>query len=127
RRGDAVVGAVRQPREGEQTSQRQKFNALVRLDTINGAPAEEASDRPEFAELTPLHPQERLLLQTKGSDYTTRIVDLITPIGKGQRGLIVAPPKTGKTLILQHVANAITSNNPDVHLMVVLVDERPEE
>ena len=126
RRGDAVTGAVRQPREGE-GNQRQKFNALVRLDSINGVPLAEATGRPDFAKLTPLYPQERLRLETTPGQVTARIVDLVAPIGKGQRGLIVAPPKAGKTIVMQQVANAITTNNPDVHLMVVLVDERPEE
>jgi transcription termination factor Rho len=125
RKGDHVVGAVRQPREGEQ--QRQKFNALVRLDQVNGSSAEESRQRPEFGKLTPLYPQERLRLETESNIITTRIVDLVAPIGKGQRGLIVSPPKAGKTLVLQAIANAITSNNPECHLMVVLVDERPEE
>jgi transcription termination factor Rho len=125
RKGDAVVGAVRQQREGE--PQRQKFNALVRLDTINGASADEARTRPEFAKLTPLYPQERLRLETDPNQLTTRIIDLIAPVGKGQRGLIVSPSKAGKTLVLQAMANAITRNNPECHLMVVLVDERPEE
>ncbi|TDE96034.1 transcription termination factor Rho [Occultella glacieicola] len=128
RRGDAITGAVRQPREGENSgNQRQKFNALVRLDTVNGAPAEEALERPEFSKLTPLYPQERLRLETRPNLITARIIDLVAPIGKGQRGLIVAPPKAGKTIIMQQIANAITTNNPEVHLMVVLVDERPEE
>ncbi|WP_235912452.1 transcription termination factor Rho [Ruania zhangjianzhongii] len=126
RRGDAVTGAVRQPRDGE-GNQRQKFNALVRLDSINGVPLAEATGRPEFTKLTPLYPQERLRLETTPGQVTARIVDLVAPIGKGQRGLIVAPPKAGKTIVMQQVANAITTNNPDVHLMVVLVDERPEE
>ncbi|WP_269326501.1 transcription termination factor Rho [Kineosporia mesophila] len=127
RKGDAVTGAVRQPREGEQANQRQKFNALVRLDTINGSAPEEARNRPEFNKLTPLYPQERLRLETEPNIISTRIIDLVAPIGKGQRGLIVSPPKAGKTLILQAIANAITQNNPECHLMVVLVDERPEE
>ena len=127
RKGDAVTGAVRQPREGESLNQRQKFNALVRLDTVNGMPPESAMDRPEFGKLTPLYPQERLRLETTENILTTRVIDLVAPIGKGQRGLIVSPPKAGKTLVLQAIANAITTNNPEVHLMVVLVDERPEE
>ncbi len=124
RRGDAVTGAVRQPKEGER---REKFNALVRLDTINGAEAEKAKERPDFNKLTPLYPQDRLRLETESSLLTTRVIDLVAPIGKGQRGLIVSPPKAGKTMVLQAIANAITTNNPEVHLMVVLVDERPEE
>ena len=125
RRGDAITGAVRQPREGEQ--QRQKFNPLVRVDTINGLEAEEAKHRPEFTKLTPLYPNERLRLETEQNQMTTRVIDLVMPIGKGQRALIVSPPKAGKTMILQAIANAITTNNPECHLMVVLVDERPEE
>ena len=126
RRGDAVTGAVRAPREGE-TGARQKFNALVRLDSVNGQDPELAKDRPEFTKLTPLYPNERLRLETESHILTTRIIDLVMPVGKGQRALIVSPPKAGKTSILQAVANAITTNNPEVHLMVVLVDERPEE
>ena len=127
RPGDAVTGAVKQPREGESAQQNKKFNALVRLDTVNGAPVEEARRRPEFTKLTPLYPQERLRLETESQIASTRIVDLVAPIGKGQRGLIVSPPKAGKTLMMQAIANAISINNPEVHLMVVLVDERPEE
>ncbi|MFB9375431.1 transcription termination factor Rho [Kineococcus gynurae] len=127
RPGDAVTGAVRQPREGEQSNQRQKFNALVRVDTVNGAPADQARNRPDFTKLTPLYPQERLRLETEPNVLTTRIIDLMSPLGKGQRGLIVAPPKAGKTMVMQAIANAITTNNPECHLMVVLVDERPEE
>ncbi|WP_345713662.1 transcription termination factor Rho, partial [Kineococcus glutinatus] len=127
RKGDAVTGAVRQPREGEQQNQRAKFNALVRVDTVNGASPEEGRRRPDFGKLTPLYPQERLRLETEHNVLTTRIIDLMAPIGKGQRGLIVSPPKAGKTMVLQAIANAITTNNPEVHLMVVLVDERPEE
>ncbi|GAB2682553.1 transcription termination factor Rho [Thalassiella azotivora] len=127
RKGDAVVGAIRQPREGEPQNQRQKFNALVRLDSVNGMNPEQARQRVEFGKLTPLYPQERLRLETEPGVLTTRIIDLVSPIGKGQRGLIVSPPKAGKTLVLQAIANAITTNNPEVHLMVVLVDERPEE
>jgi transcription termination factor Rho len=124
RKGDVVEGAIRQPREGER---REKFNALVRLDKINGLDPEAAKNRPEFAKLVPLYPQERLRLETDPSIMTTRIIDLVCPIGKGQRGLIVSPAKAGKTMILQAIANAITKNNPECHLMVVLVDERPEE
>ncbi|WP_246143887.1 transcription termination factor Rho [Actinacidiphila oryziradicis] len=124
RKGDHVTGAVRQPKDGER---REKFNALVRLDSTNGMGPDSGRGRPEFGKLTPLYPQERLRLETDPGVLTTRIIDLVAPIGKGQRGLIVAPPKTGKTMIMQAVANAITTNNPEVHLMVVLVDERPEE
>ncbi|MET9254453.1 transcription termination factor Rho [Streptomyces sp. NPDC003717] len=124
RKGDHLTGAVRQPKEGER---REKFNALVRLDSVNGMAPEHGRGRPEFNKLTPLYPQDRLRLETDPGVLTTRIIDLVSPIGKGQRGLIVAPPKTGKTMIMQAVANAITHNNPECHLMVVLVDERPEE
>ncbi|HEX7535951.1 MAG TPA: transcription termination factor Rho [Dermatophilaceae bacterium] len=127
RKGDAVTGAVRALREGEQIPARQKFNALVRLDTINGLSPEQSLNRVHFAKLTPLYPQERLRLETESNILSTRLIDLIAPIGKGQRGLIVSPAKAGKTLILQAIANAITTNNPEAHLMVVLVDERPEE
>jgi len=124
RKGDIVTGAIRQPREGER---REKFNPLVRIDTVNNDAPENAKDRPEFAKLTPLYPQERLRLETTPLNMTGRIIDLVSPVGKGQRGLIVSPPKAGKTLVMQAIANAITANNPEVHLMVVLVDERPEE
>jgi transcription termination factor Rho len=127
RRGDAVTGAVRVPREGEQPNQRQKFNPLVRLDNVNGGSVEDAKKRPDFTKLTPLYPNQRLRLETTPERLTTRVIDLIMPIGKGQRALIVSPPKAGKTTILQDIANAITKNNPECHLMVVLVDERPEE
>ena len=136
RRGDAVVGAVRQPREGEEPPQQptgrnakvNKVNALVRLDSVNGMTPEEARERPEFTKLTPLYPQERLRLENpEATKLTPRVIDIVAPIGKGQRGLIVAPPKAGKTLMMQQIANAISLNNPEVHLMVVLVDERPEE
>jgi transcription termination factor Rho len=126
RKGDAVVGAIRQPREGEGQG-RQKFNALVRIDTVNGLDLAASADRVEFGKLTPLYPQTRLRLETEPNKLSTRIIDLVAPIGKGQRGLIVSPPKAGKTLVLQAIANAIATNNPEVHLMVVLVDERPEE
>ena len=124
RKGDAIVGSVRQPREGER---REKFNPLVKVDTVNGLDIESARNRPEFSKLTPLYPQDRLRLETTPSNLTTRVIDLVAPIGKGQRGLIVSPPKAGKTMVLQSIANAISQNNPEVHLMVVLVDERPEE
>ncbi|HET8868716.1 MAG TPA: transcription termination factor Rho, partial [Agrococcus sp.] len=127
RKGDAVVGAIKQPREGEQQSNRQKYNALVRVDSINGQSAEDSLTRVEFSKLTPLYPQERLRLETTPNKLSTRVIDLVAPIGKGQRGLIVSPPKAGKTLVMQAIANAIAENNPEVHLMIVLVDERPEE
>ncbi|GAA4791638.1 transcription termination factor Rho [Rothia endophytica] len=126
RKGDAVVGTIRAPRENDNSS-RQKFNALVQLTSINGMTPEEAKGRREFNKLTPLYPNERLRLETDAKKISTRVIDLVAPIGKGQRGLIVAPPKAGKTLMLQSIANAITTNNPEVHLMMVLVDERPEE
>jgi transcription termination factor Rho len=124
RKGDVVTGQVRQPREGER---KEKFNALITLETVNGVTPDEARNRVEFGKLTPLYPQERLRLETEPNILTTRVIDLIAPIGKGQRGLIVSPPKAGKTMVLQSIANAITTNNPECHLMVVLVDERPEE
>ena len=131
RRGDAIIGQVKAPREGQNNYQggrnRQKYNPLVRVDTINGMTVEEARQRPEFSKLTPLYPNQRLRLETDPKILTTRVIDLIMPIGKGQRALIVSPPKAGKTTILQNVANAIAKNNPECYLMVVLVDERPEE
>ncbi len=127
RRGDAVTGAVRAPREGEAQQQRQKFNPLVRLDSVNGLGPESALNRPEFTKLTPLYPNQRLRLETESHILTTRVIDLVMPVGKGQRALIVSPPKAGKTMVMQAIANAITTNNPECHLMVVLVDERPEE
>ncbi|MGW5285930.1 transcription termination factor Rho [Rhodococcus pyridinivorans] len=127
RRGDAITGAVRVPREGEQGNQRQKFNPLVRLDTVNGREVDSAKRRPEFNKLTPLYPNQRLRLETQPNILTTRVIDLVMPIGKGQRALIVSPPKAGKTTVLQDIANAIAVNNPECYLMVVLVDERPEE
>ncbi|WP_031464584.1 transcription termination factor Rho [Sciscionella sediminilitoris] len=125
RRGDAITGVIKQPREGEQ--QRQKFNPLVRVDTVNGVEPDQAKRRPEFGKLTPLYPNERIRLETEQNKLTTRVIDLIMPVGKGQRALIQAPPKAGKTTILQDIANAIATNNPECYLMVVLVDERPEE
>ena len=124
RKGDAVTGVIRQPNEGER---REKFNPLVRVDTLNGMSVEDSRQRPDFAKLTPLYPQQRLRLETDPANLTTRVIDIVSPIGKGQRGLIVSPPKAGKTMVLQAIANAITANNPECHLMVVLVDERPEE
>ncbi len=127
RKGDAVQGSIRAPREGDRRNQRQKFVPLQAIDTINGLSVEEAQSRPQFAKLTPLYPQERLKQETTPNRILGRIIDLVAPIGKGQRGLIVSPPKAGKTITLQNIANAISANNPEVHLMVVLVDERPEE
>ncbi len=126
RKGDAITGTVRPPRPGER-GQRQKFNALAGVDKVNGQSPDDARHRPAFGDLTPLYPQHRLHLETEPRNMTNRVIDLVAPIGKGQRGLIVSPPKAGKTLVLQSIANAITTNNPEVHLMVVLVDERPEE
>ena len=125
RKGDHVVGAIRPARENENS--RQKYNPLVRIDKVNGLEPDKARERKEFGKLTPLYPQQRLRLEGEPQNLTTRIIDLVAPIGKGQRGLIVSPPKAGKTMVLQRIANAITTNNPEVHLMVVLVDERPEE
>ena len=127
RKGDAIVGAIRAPREGETPNPRQKFNALVQLTSVNGKKPEDNKERVEFNKLVPLYPTERLRLETDPKKVGPRVIDLVAPIGKGQRGLIVSPPKAGKTLILQSIANAITTNNPEVHLMMVLVDERPEE
>ncbi|NTV40099.1 MAG: transcription termination factor Rho, partial [Demequinaceae bacterium] len=126
RKGDAVSGLARLPRPGER-GQRQKFSALASVDKVNGMDPAEAMVRPHFGDLTPLYPQARLHLETDPRNLTNRVIDLVAPIGKGQRGLIVSPPKAGKTLVLQSIANAIAVNNPEVHLMVVLVDERPEE
>ncbi|MFU0517067.1 transcription termination factor Rho [Gardnerella pickettii] len=127
RKGDAVQGSIRAPREGDRRNQRQKFVPLQSVDSINGMSVEESQNRPQFAKLTPLYPHERLKQETTPNRMLGRIIDLVAPIGKGQRGLIVSPPKAGKTITLQNIANAIAVNNPEVHLMVVLVDERPEE
>ncbi len=124
RRGDAVIGQVRQPREGDR---KEKFNPLVRIDTVNGADPETARHRVEFQKLTPLYASQRLRLETVSTNLIGRVIDIAAPIGKGQRGLIVSPSKAGKTMIMQSIANSITTNNPECHLMVVLVDERPEE
>ena len=124
RRGDAITGQVRQPREGER---KEKFNPMVKVDSVNGSDADEAKRRVDFSKLTPLYPSERLRLEGEAGGLTGRVIDLVSPIGKGQRGLIVSPPKAGKTMVMQQVANAITENNPECHLMIVLVDERPEE
>jgi transcription termination factor Rho len=135
RKGDAVTGSIKAPREGEEPQQqtvgsrnnRQKYTPLARLETVNAMTPEDAKRRPEFTKLTPLYPQQRLRLETEQNIVTTRVIDMVAPIGKGQRGLIVAPAKAGKTMVMQAIANAITTNNPECHLMVVLVDERPEE
>lgn len=119
--GDTVLGSVRPPKEGE------KYFALLKVTTINGKSPEEVRDRVPFDYLTPLFPFEKLNLTTRSDNYSTRIMDLFTPIGKGQRGLIVAQPKTGKTMLLKELANAIAENHPECYLMIVLVDERPEE
>ncbi|SDK63741.1 transcription termination factor Rho [Nocardioides sp. YR527] len=124
RRGDAIVGQVRQPREGER---KEKYNPMVRIDSVNGADPEVAKHRVEFDKLAPVHPDQRLRLEGGSDPVTGRVIDLISPIGKGQRGLIASPSKAGKTTVLQAIAGAITANNPECHLMVVLVDERPEE
>ena len=130
RRGDAVTGMVKAPKEDDGNGggkRREKYNPLIRLDTVNGTEPEQARKRPDFYKLTPLYPQQRLRLETEPHLLTTRVIDLVAPIGKGQRALIVSPPKAGKTMVMQAIANAITTNNPECHLMVVLVDERPEE
>ncbi|WP_159904568.1 transcription termination factor Rho [Ornithinibacter aureus] len=135
RKGDAVTGSIKASRDGDEGQQqnvggrnhRAKYTPLAQLDTVNGMTPEDARHRPEFGKLTPLYPQDRLRLETEQGLLTTRIIDLVAPIGKGQRGLIVAPAKAGKTMVMQAIANAITTNNPECHLMVVLVDERPEE
>jgi transcription termination factor Rho len=121
RRGDQVTGQVREPKDSE------KYNALLKIEAVNGMDPEEARSRPNFDYLTPLFPTDRLRLETTQSELATRVIDLIAPIGKGQRGLIVSPPKAGKTTILKNLANSITANHPDVYLLVLLVDERPEE
>ncbi|RJQ42705.1 MAG: transcription termination factor Rho [Gaiellales bacterium] len=121
RRGDEVTGQVREPKDSE------KYNALLKIEAVNGMDPEEARNRPNFDYLTPLFPIDRLRLETESTEIATRVIDLIAPIGKGQRGLIVSPPKAGKTTILKNLANSITENHPDVYLLVLLVDERPEE
>ncbi|WP_297850406.1 transcription termination factor Rho [uncultured Corynebacterium sp.] len=130
RSGDAVIGQVRANGQGHTHGNgrnRHRYNQLVRVDTVNGMTVDEAKQRAEFHKLTPLYPNQRLRLETEPNILTTRVIDLVMPIGKGQRALIVSPPKAGKTTILQNVANAIAHNNPECYLMVVLVDERPEE
>src|SRR3954454_11005995 len=123
-RGDAIVGQVRHARDGER---KDKFNPMVRIDSVNGADPESVKNRADFARLTPVHPYRRLKLETGPDDLVGRVVDIVTPVGKGQRGLIVAPPQAGKTTVLQSLATSITTNDPECHVMVVLVDERPEE
>ncbi len=124
RKGDAITGMVRQSQD---TDRREKFNPMVRIDTVNGAEPDAARNRVEFAKLTPLYAADRLRLETEPNQLIGRLIDIVAPVGKGQRGLIVSPSKAGKTIVLQSIANAITTNNPECHLMVVLVDERPEE
>ncbi|MDW8305481.1 MAG: transcription termination factor Rho [Leptospiraceae bacterium] len=121
RKGDTVYGQIRMPRDNE------RFFAILRIETINGAPVAEASRRVHFDNLTPLYPDERIILETTPDKLSTRVVDLMSPVGKGQRGLIVAPPRTGKTMLMQDIANAITQNHPEIYLIVLLIDERPEE
>jgi transcription termination factor Rho len=121
RTGDMVVGQVRPPKESE------KYFSLLRVEAVNGMDPEAAKQRPSFESLTPIFPDERFILETSPDNLTTRLLSLITPIGKGQRGLIVSPPKAGKTTVLKHIANGISANHPEVHLMVVLIGERPEE
>ncbi|MCM8762639.1 MAG: transcription termination factor Rho, partial [Candidatus Omnitrophica bacterium] len=119
--GDTVAGQVRPPKDNE------KYFALLKVESVNGEPPESIQSRIPFEELTPIHPNKRLLLETTPEEITTRVIDLVTPIGKGQRGLIVSPPRAGKTVILQKLANAIAKNHPEVYLIVLLVAERPEE
>ncbi len=126
RKGDAVVGAIRQPRDGDGGG-RQKYNAIVKVDSINSKPFEENQTRPEFADFTPVYPTERIRLETESAQLGARVLDLFTPIGKGQRGLIVGPHESGKSTALRQIAQAVAQNQPDAHLMLVLVDERPEE
>jgi len=121
RTGDHITGRVRPPREGE------RYPSLLWVEKVNDVPTEEAQKRPVFERLTPVHPFQQLVLATEPNILSTRLVDLIAPIGRGQRGLIVAPPKAGKTMLLKAIANGITTNNPDVQLIVLLIGERPEE
>ncbi len=121
RTGDMVVGQVRPPKENE------KYFSLLRVEAVNGIDPEAAKQRPQFESLTPIFPEERFILETSSDNLTTRLLSMVAPIGKGQRGLIVSPPKAGKTMVLKHVANGISANHPEVHLMVVLIGERPEE
>jgi transcription termination factor Rho len=121
KRGDEVKGQIRPPKDSE------KYNALLRIEAVNGDDPEVAQKRRQFESLTPLYPQDRLRLETRTGSITSRIIDVIAPVGKGQRGLIISPPKAGKTTVLKQIANSITENNPECYLMVLLVDERPEE
>lgn len=121
RTGDFVTGQVRPPKEGE------RYLALLRVEAVNGEDPEQLSERLHFDDLTPIYPQERITLEKSPKDISTRLVDIFSPLGRGQRGLIVSPPKAGKTTLLKNVANSITSNHPDIHLIVLLIDERPEE
>ena len=121
KRGDEVMGQIRPPKDSE------KYKALLRIESVNADDPEDAKNRSQFETLTPLYPMDRLRLETENSSIASRIIDLVAPIGKGQRGLIVSPPKAGKTTILKQIANSITANNPEIYLMVLLVDERPEE
>ena len=119
--GDTVSGQIRQPKEGE------RYFALIKVEAVNFEPPDRIRDRIFFENLTPLYPEERIRLETAGDNLSARVMDLMVPIGKGQRGLIVAPPRTGKTMLLQNIANSITTNHPEVYLIVLLIDERPEE
>ncbi len=119
--GDALVGQVRPPKQGE------RYFSLARIDTVNGLQPEQIRGRKTFDQLTPLYPEGRLSVEQAGQDVTGRVIDLMTPLGRGQRGLIVSPPRTGKTMMLQAIANALATNHPEVHLIVLLIDERPEE
>src|SRR3989441_4723513 len=121
RTGDTISGQIRPPKEGE------RYFALIKVDAINFEPPEEARNKIFFDNLTPLYPNERMKLETVKDNYSGRVMDLLAPIGKGQRGLIVSPPRTGKTMLLQSIANSITANHPEVTLIVLLIDERPEE
>lgn len=126
RKGDAVVGAIRQPREGDNGG-RQKYNAIVKVDSINSKPVDEEQTRPEFADFTPVHPNERLRLETDAANLGARAIDLFAPIGKGQRGFIVGQHESGKSTALRQIAQAVAKNQPDAHLMLVVIDERPED
>ena len=119
--GDTVSGQIRQPKEGE------RYFALIKVEAVNFEPPEKTREKIFFENLTPLYPQERIRLETASDNLSARVMDLMTPIGKGQRGLIVAPPRTGKTMLLQNIANSITTNHPEIYLIVLLIDERPEE